>query len=150
MVQESRGTAEWEFERGVVSIAGDDVVAALAHFEKALKLRDDLNWYSYLGYCVARERGQIKKGLDLCQASIAHDQDNTAHYLNLGKIHLLAGNKREALQVFRDGLTHGENTEIHQVLHLIGKRRLPVLSFLPRSNPVNRYLGMIFDRLGLR
>jgi tetratricopeptide (TPR) repeat protein len=150
MVQESRGTAEWEFMRGVESLAADDVVAALAHFEKALKLKDNRNWYSYLGYCVARERGQINKGVDFCHLSMEHDPGNSAHYLNLGKIHLLNGNKPAALKVFRDGLAIGENDEIHHVLHLIGQRKLPVLSFLSRSNPLNRYLGLILDRLGLR
>ena len=139
-----------EFERARRAIAMDNTVAGLAGIEKALSLNDNKGWYSYLGYCVARERGQVSRGADLCMISLEHDPNNPEHYLNLGKIRLLSGNRAEALRILREGVARGENAEIMAVLNEFGKRKSPVIPFLPRSNPLNRFLGLILRRIGLR
>ncbi len=146
----SRDLAESTFDRGRESLAGGDAVTALAYFEKALKLNDNSAWYSYLGYCVAKERGQIRKGIDLCQLSMEREQENPVHYLNLGMIHLVSGEKLEALRLFREGLTKGDNEEIRRKLSEIGTRRPPVISWLSRSNPLNKTLGFLLARFGVR
>ncbi len=150
MEMQSTGEAEKEFERARAALAGENSVEALGHLEKALKLYDNPTWYSYLGYCIAKERGQIKKGVELCLNSMAHDKDNPAHYHYLGKIHLISGNKEEALRVFREGMVKGGDNEIEQELIEFGMRKPPLFSRLPRGNPLNRYLGLILSRLGLR
>jgi Flp pilus assembly protein TadD len=139
-----------EFERARRAIAMDNTVAGLACLEKALSLKDDKGWYSYLGYCVAKERGQVSRGSDLCMISLEHDPNNPEHYLNLGKILLLSGKRSEALHVLRDGVARGENAELMALLNQFGKRKSPLIPFLPRSNPLNRFLGLLFHRLGLR
>jgi len=139
-----------EFERARRAIAMDNTVAGLAGIEKALSLNDNKGWYSYLGYCVARERGQVSRGADLCMISLEHDPNNPEHYLNLGKIRLLSGNRAEALRILREGVARGENAEIMAVLNEFGKRKSPVIPFLPRSNPLNKFLGLILRRIGLR
>lgn len=139
-----------EFERARRAIAMDNTVAGLACLEKALSLKDDKGWYSYLGYCVAKERGQVSRGSDLCMISLEHDPNNPEHYLNLGKILLLSGKRSEALHVLRDGVARGENAELMALLNQFGKRKSPLIPFIPRSNPLNRFLGLLFHRLGLR
>ncbi|MGA7826212.1 MAG: tetratricopeptide repeat protein [Geobacteraceae bacterium] len=139
-----------EFERARRAIAMENTVAGLASLEKALSLNDQKGWYSYLGYCVAKERGQVSRGSDLCMISLEQEPDNPEHYLNLGKILLLSGNRSEALQVLRDGVARGENAELIALLNKFGKRKSPLFPFLPRSNPLNKYLGRLFHRLGLR
>lgn len=139
-----------EFERARRAIAMDNTVAGLAGIEKALSLKDDKGWYSFLGYCVARERGQVSRGTELCMISLEHDPNNPEHYLNLGKIQLLSGNRAEALRILREGVARGENAELLAVLNEFGKRKSPIIPFLPRTNPLNKFLGLILRRIGLR
>jgi Flp pilus assembly protein TadD len=147
MMKES---AEREFAQAQAALAAEDTQAALGFIEKALRLRDTPEWYSYLGYCVARQRGQHRKGLELCQASLAVEPDNPVHFLNLGKVYLAKGDKNEALRVWREGMAKGGSPELVQQLERLGTRNRPALPILARRNPLNRYLGILLTRLGLR
>jgi hypothetical protein len=71
-------------------------------------------------------------------------------YLNLGRVHLKAGRKRDAIETVRKGLGFGDSKEAVLFLNTLGTRRKPVLPFLPRRNFLNKYLGLLFSRLGLR
>ncbi|GAC1448702.1 MAG: tetratricopeptide repeat protein [Desulfuromonadaceae bacterium] len=139
-----------ELERAREALAARQTLAALAHLEKALKLQDNPSWYSYLGYCIAKQRGQIKKGIDLCLISLELEREEPVHYLNLGNIYLVSGNKSEALRVFREGIVRGNNEEIQSILDEIGMRKPPIIKSLPRNNPVNRFLGIFLSKIGLR
>jgi predicted Zn-dependent protease len=150
MESESEAGADGEFERAQHALAEGDAVAALGHLEKALKLHDNPRWYSYLGYCVAKERGQFLRGVELCQSALAQEPENPVHYLNLGNVHLVTGNKNEALRVFREGMAHGGDAQLLRKLNELGMRKPPVLSFLPRDHLLNRCLGLLLSRVGLR
>jgi tetratricopeptide (TPR) repeat protein len=139
-----------EFERAKRFLLAEDTVSALACLEKALRLEDNPAWYSYLGYCTAKERGQVAKGIELCLASLEAGPDVPDHYLNLAKIHLVSGNKSESLRVLREGMSRGGSEEILAMLHRFGARNPPVFPFLARSNPLNRYIGLFLSRIGLR
>lgn len=139
-----------EFERARRAVAMDNTVAGLASIEKALSCNDNMRWYSYLGYCVAKERGQVSRGTELCMLSLEHDPGNPAHYVNLGKILLLSGKKSEALRTLRDGMAQGGSTELITLLNQFGNRKSPVLPFLPRTNSLNKFLGLLLHRIGLR
>ncbi|HEY6873128.1 MAG TPA: tetratricopeptide repeat protein [Geobacteraceae bacterium] len=142
--------AEKEFLRGLKLFREGNSLAALTFFERASVLRGKPSYFSCLGFCIAKERGQVRKGLHLCREALEQEPDNTVHYLNLGRIHLVAGNKQEAIRVFREGLAHGANQEIADLLNEIGTRKQPVIPSLGRNHPVNKYLGIILSRLGLR
>jgi tetratricopeptide (TPR) repeat protein len=142
--------AEQEFAKGLSAFQKGNSPAALAHFEKAAQLAPAPLHLSYLGYCIARERGQLKRGIALCQDALAQEPEHAIHFLNLGRIHLVAGNRMEAIKVFREGLAHGQNREIIAELDALGTRKPPVIRFLHRDNPVNKYLGILLHRLGLR
>ncbi len=143
-------TADELFKKGVEALAGGKMIPALASFEKALELEDNPAFYSYLALCIAKERGQVRKAVTLCEEALQKDGENSAHYLNLGKILLHAGNVDEAIMVFRGGLKYGTNLLIIDELKKLGTRKPPVIAFLSRNNPINKYLGIIFKRLGLR
>jgi tetratricopeptide (TPR) repeat protein len=143
-------SAEKEFAQVLADLAAENSLSALGHIEKALRLRDAPEWYSYLGYCIAKERGQHRKGLELCQESLAVEPDNPAHFLNLGRIHLAKGEKAEALRIWREGMAKGGSPELVQQLERLGTRSRPALPTLARKNPLNRYLGILLTRLGLR
>lgn len=142
--------AEREFNQALAALAAEDTLTALSHLERALKLEDRAGWYSYLGYCIARERGQQRRGLEFCLNSLAAEPDNPEHFLNLGRVHLLAGDRVEALRLLREGINKGDSPGIVQLLESLGRRRQPVLPALSRTNPVNKYLGIILGRFGLR
>lgn len=149
-MEPSREEAEKLFDRGRDALAAGEIPSALALLERALKLNDNRSWYSYLGFCVAKERGQVKKGIELCSLSLELEPENADHYLYLAKIHLLSGNKQETLRVLREGMARGENKGLIALLDFIGTRKPPVVAFLPRSNPVNRLLGLLLERMRLR
>jgi Flp pilus assembly protein TadD len=148
--QESAGEAEKEFANGVAALAVEDTLTALACLERALRLQDNPGWHSYLGYCIAKERGQLRRGLELCQSSLAVEPDHPGHLCNLGRVHLIGGDKMEALRVLREGMAKGGSPELIRLLETLGTRKPSLFPMLHRDNPLNKYLGLILSRLGLR
>lgn len=142
--------AEKEFSLALTALAAEDTLAALSHLERALKLRDFSGWYSYLGFCISKERGQHRKGLELCRESLVAEPDNPDHFLNLGRVQLIMGNREEALQSLRAGVSRGSTPGLVRQLERLGTRRPPVFAALSRTNPLNKYLGILLGRLGLR
>ncbi|MBI4746397.1 MAG: tetratricopeptide repeat protein [Deltaproteobacteria bacterium] len=126
------------------------MVSALVFFEKATQLDNNPINRSYLAFCIARERGQFKKAISLCEEALKEEPEKPVHYLNLGRVYILNGQKTEAMRLLREGLTHKENSEIVAELVGLGMRKPPVLPLLKRQSPLNRYLGIILTRIGLR
>lgn len=137
-------------EKGARLLRDNNPLAALACFEKACALKKTPVSQSYLGLCLASERGRIAEGTRLCLEAIDADPNTPLHYLNLGKIYLKTGRKTVCLEVLRRGLSAGDHPEIRELLERIGRRKPPVFSCLPRGHFLNRYAGLILSRLGLR
>jgi tetratricopeptide (TPR) repeat protein len=150
MDPETGAVAQREFERAQHELDRDNVLAALACLERALDIWDDPLWHSRLGFCIAKQRGQLTRAFELCRSAIEHDPGNPLHYLYFGKVYLVAGNTYEALQAFRQGMILGGSPELKRMLDAIGTRKPSVISFLSRDNLLNKYLGKILGRLGLR
>ena len=138
------------FARGLSALNNEDSLSALAYFEKAFQLESNPVYCSYFAFCLAKERGQYNKAVSLCKEAIEMEPANSTHYLNLGRIYVLLGNKPEAMQAFRQGLGHGESPQITAELDRLGARKPPVIRFLKRENPLNKYLGIFLKKLGLR
>jgi hypothetical protein len=123
---------------------------------------------SYLAYCMARERGQVQRAAAICRASVAAEPEHPAHYLNLGRVLLLGGEKSKAIATFWRGISRNAGPEgasiaewprsgrrreydlIMDELRRLGIRKPPPFPSLPREHPVNKYTGMLLARLGLR
>jgi tetratricopeptide (TPR) repeat protein len=150
MKSESAAQAEKEFLRVRRELDEGNVLAALACLERALKINDDVRWHSCLGFCIAKERGHITRGLELCRTALEQDPENVLHYLYLGKVHLVAGNKVDALKVLRQGMQIEACPEIERLLDEIGTRKPPLIASLSRDNILNRWLGFVLNRIGLR
>jgi tetratricopeptide (TPR) repeat protein len=136
--------------RGKEALVRGDTLSALSFFEKATENEDNPTARSYLAFCMAKERGLLTKGISWCEESRGKEPENPIHYLNLGRIYLLMKNREEAIRNFREGLKYGPDEEIADELHRLGIRSAPVLSFLKRSNPLNKYLGILLKMLRLR
>jgi tetratricopeptide (TPR) repeat protein len=142
--------AEELFQRALVRLEKGNAVEALALFERSYELRKSALCLSYLGLLNAQERGRHREGITMCTLALEKETENPTVYLNLGKALYKAERKKEALSTVRKGLAYGNDPEALRWLDRVGVRRGLVLPFLPRNNVVNRYLGLVFTRLGLR
>lgn len=142
--------AEALFTKGLEALNRGNTVVALTWFEKSWQINPTPTACSYFAYCMAKERGQIKKAISICAKALQDAPDNHIIYLNLGKIYLLAGNKTGAIQILREGLDNGEDPLLIAELSRLGTRKPPVFSFLPRNNSLNKFVGRILCKLGLR
>lgn len=136
--------------KGVQALEQNNTPAALTCFEKARSICSSHIADSYFAYCLAKERGQIKAAISLCEEALRAEPGNCIHYLNLGKIYLIAGEKPKAIRILRESLNHGENQQIIDALNRLGSRKPPVISFLRREHFLNKYLGLLLDKLRLR
>lgn len=136
--------------KGEEAINSRDTVSALSFFERAISLQDTPLCRSYLAFCIAKERGQYKKGISLCEEAIKEEPTNAVLYLNLGRIYLLLHQRDEAMKIFREGLQYEEHRQLVDELIKLGMRKSLIFPFLKRSNPLNRFLGLLLAKLGLR
>ena len=150
MEPEPREDAEKLYHRALSAFSAGDFQSALAQLERVPKLDEEPQYHSYLGYCIAKERGQVKKGRELCLASLQAEPRNPVHYLNLARVLHMAGNKGEALGALREGMAAGGSEEIAALLAQMGTRKSPPLPFLDRGNSLNKWLGKMLSRIGLR
>jgi hypothetical protein len=81
---------------------------------------------------------------------MAREPDNSVHWLNLGRVFLFQGRKIEAIKTFREGLKLNSEPRIIEELQKLGTRKLPVIPFLHRTNPLNKILGIVLQLLKLR
>lgn len=105
---------------------------------------------SYLAYCLAKGQGRMHSAAKMCRESIKREPGNSLHYLILGRILLMAGEKSKAIAAFRQGLRASPNPGIIDELKKLGLRKPAVLKSLKRNHPVNRALGRAFSIFGLR
>jgi tetratricopeptide (TPR) repeat protein len=138
------------FEKGRALLKENNTLAALSCFEKAYDKAKLPAIQSYLGLCLAVERGQVKDGIALCREAIERDAENSVHYLNLGRIYLRERKRAEAIALFRKGLAFGDNEEIRQMLDSLGTRKRPLFPFLSRNHFLNKYSGKLLRLLRLR
>jgi hypothetical protein len=123
---------------------------------------------SYLAYCMARERGQVREAMGLCHAALSVEPEHPAHYLNLGRVLLLAGNKSKAIATFWRGVSRNSGPEgaglaewprngkrreydlIMEELRRLGIRKPPPFPSLRREHLLNRVTGKFLARIGMR
>jgi tetratricopeptide (TPR) repeat protein len=144
--------AETRFQRGLVALNDGRSLEALALFEAALELGKRLGagtpqarYLSYYGFCLARDGNRVREGTELCRQAIALEFFNADLFWNYGRVLLLSDRKKDAFTAFVKGLSVQRNhTEIVRELSLMGWRKPPPLSFLPRGNPINVAIGKMF------
>lgn len=135
---------------GLTAIEEGNTLMALLFFQDAAVLARTPTIVSSLGFCLASEQGQIQRGLSYCREALQKEPANALHYLNLGRVYLLAGQKRLAIQSFRKGLKFERQQGIVAEMRKLGLRQEPFFSSLRRENLLNRYLGLVCTRIGMR
>jgi predicted Zn-dependent protease len=128
--------------------------AALGTAHEALeKFPADPFFLSYCGYLTAIVENKSREGAGMCEAAISILRNSKStdtvfflplFYLHLGKVHMKANRKEPAINAFQEGLKFdSRNRELLSELKVIGSRMKPVIPFLERSNPINKYLGKL-------
>jgi|MudIll2142460700_1097286.scaffolds.fasta_scaffold121726_2 tetratricopeptide (TPR) repeat protein len=146
----SSSQAEENFTKGVQSLANGHLYLALVCFEQAIQLERSPLCCSYLAFCLAKARGQFAEAVNLCEEALSKDPGNYVHYLKLGRVHLLAGQREKAINVFRQGLQFDGADEIVRELVSLGTRKQPVIKSLNREHPLNKICGIMMKKLGYR
>jgi tetratricopeptide (TPR) repeat protein len=142
--------AEEFYEKGLHALSNGHVYLALVCFEQAANLEKSPMYCSHLAFCLAKARGQYREAISICAEVLKEEPANHVHYLNLGRIYLLSGEREKALQTLRDGLQYDKNGEILRELERLGMRKPPVFPSLKREHPLNKYCGILLKKLGYR
>ncbi|MCZ6726868.1 MAG: hypothetical protein O7A98_05870 [Acidobacteria bacterium] len=101
-------------------------------------------FYSYLGQAMARCEGRLREGLDLCLHAVELEPFQPENFVNLAGIYLMLRNKRGALRALAKGLSlDPSHAGLLEIGRNLGVRRRPPFPFLARTNPFNRYLGLV-------
>lgn len=131
-------------ENGVAMARDGRFKEALSVFEDDLCFTQHPIATSYYAVCLANVEGHYDRAISLCLMAAEKEFYNPEIYLNLGRVFLLNGQKAIAVRAFRKGLKYDSaNTLLLEEMKRLGVRRRPVLSFLPRHNLFNKYLGML-------
>jgi len=114
---------------------------------------DDPLILSYFGCMQALVGKKFRNGVETCKRAIQLLKEKETFseeilfpvfYLNLGRAYAAAGKKKDAIDSFKKGLRYDNgNSDLRNELHGLGARKQPPVPFLDRSNPINKYIGLI-------
>ena len=108
-------------------------------------------FYSYLGFGLAAFESRYNDGAALCERGIEMEFYNPENHYNLARTYLLLGAKRKAFARIRAGLrVDPEYRPLIQLARELGIRRRPLIPFLDRRHPLNRWLGRILHAMSGR
>jgi tetratricopeptide (TPR) repeat protein len=150
MAMDATFTAEEQYRRGRALLGEGRQSEALESFRSAHQIdRANPRYRSFYGLGLALVERRFEKALELCRSAAKEEFFNPELYHNLARVHMAFGFKSEAIRYLRRGLMiDPANTGLADDLARLGRRRLPVLQFLPRNHPVNRWLGRMRTRFG--
>ncbi|MCK9418079.1 MAG: hypothetical protein M0R70_01720 [Nitrospirae bacterium] len=135
---------------------GDQKEAFILLQQAALEYPDDPFILSYYGCLQALVDRKYRAGVENCKKAISLIKQESSFgeemlypvfYLNLGRAYVAADKKDDALDTFRKGLKYdNSNRDILNELRILGRRKKALVPFLDRSNPINKYVGLILHK----
>ncbi|MDP2168503.1 MAG: hypothetical protein Q8J64_09265 [Thermodesulfovibrionales bacterium] len=118
---------------------------------------DDPFVLSYYGCLLAIVEKKYGEGADICKKAIARLRASVpfgeeffhpVFYLNLGRAYLAGGNKKDAVEAFKQGLKADDgNSDLLWEMKKLGTRKSPPIPFLKRGNLLNKYIGFLSSKL---
>ena len=82
-----------------------DVKAVAAELERQHGApRPQARYLSWYGLALALEGGRLREGVEFCRQAVPLEFYNPELYLNLGRVLIVAGRKREAYDALRKGI----------------------------------------------
>lgn len=133
------------FDRGCAIFEGGDPQSALDYLQRAhAQEGHNARVRSWYGLCLGLAERQFEEAVELCQSAAKQEFFNPDLYLNLARLYLGFGFKAEGVRYLRRGLMIDPgHVAISEALRELGDRGAPVLGFLPRRHPLNRWLGSV-------
>lgn len=148
---------------------GDYLRAVKAHLRKgdqkaafgllqqaSVEYPDDPIILSYYGCLQALVDKKHRAGVEKCkqaltmikkESTFGDDMLYPVFYLNLGRAYLAAGRKNDALDALGKGLKYDNNNrDILMEMRKLGSRKHALIPFLDRSNPINKYIGLLLRK----
>jgi Flp pilus assembly protein TadD len=137
------------FREGLTLLSNNYPDKAVPHFTRALELNKQNPFYlSYLGVAIAASEQKWEDAEARCYEALRMKRSQPELYLNLSKVYVLAGKRKDAVDTLLEGLPlTRHDARIVKALRRFGVRKPPVLRFLDRDHPVNRKLGRIRYRV---
>ena len=140
------------FRFGLAHLRDGQSFEALAAFRQAASLEPQNPYFlSYYGLALGQTSRNWDEAEALCLAGLRKRRQVPQLYLNLADLYRLHGRVADAVEILNDGMRYtASDGRLVEALATFGARRPPVLSFLGRNHPLNRYLGRVRHRtLGL-
>ncbi len=135
-------------EEGIARYVAGDVLSAHALFERAHRRAPSdprpMSWYGLTLVLVERNSNL---GMSLCDRALRLAGPAPELCLNQARAHLALAQRERAVKAVMRGLAADPQHEaLHAAQRQMGWRRRPVLPFLRRSSPLNRWLGKLRHR----
>lgn len=147
----SASEANWDASQyyglGLMALDEKNLRKALECFRKAFNLHPPLELQpavkSYYGFTMVMVEGREGEGFRLMHQAASQDMYRPEFYVNLGRAYWQKkGNRKQALNALYNGLRFApKDPAILAMLREMGTRKPPVIKFLKRKNPINRWLG---------
>lgn len=129
------------FELGTVALNEGKYASAHRLLQEALEKERSADHLSQYALALAHHTGNVQSAITLCREAIKLEPRNPEHFLRLAIVYLIGGNKKQAIRMLHLGQRFGRHAGIARMLQALGLRRKPVIPFLSRANPLNKYLG---------
>lgn len=101
-------------------------------------------FYSWLGYGIALHEKRYRDGLRLCEHAVKKQFYEADNFYNLARTRMLLDDRPKAVEAMRQGLRlNSRHRGLRKLERSLGRRSRPVLPFLSRSHPINRFLGKL-------
>ena len=136
------------FRFGLAHLRDGQSFEALAAFRQAASLEPQNPYFlSYYGLALGQASRNWDEAEALCLAALRKRRQIPQLYLNLAELYRCRGRVADAVETLNDGLRYtAKDARLVDALSYFGRRKPPVLSFLGRSHPLNRYLGKMRHR----
>ncbi len=136
------------FEDGLARYVEGDASAAHARFERAhRRAPSDPRIMSWYGLTLVLVERNSNLGILYGDQALRLAGPDPEIYLNQARAHLALGQRERAVKAIIRGLAVDPHHEpLRAAQQAMGWRRKPVIGFLSRSNPINRWLGKIRHR----
>ncbi len=135
------------FDSGLAALKADDFKAAERDFQEVVNdLDENGEQYnrvaSYLG--LAQVLNDKRNGLVLCRDVASSEVLDGQVFLNLAAAEWHSKNRKRAIDaLYRGSKIDRDHPQLKRAVQLADSRKHPVLRFLPRSHPLNRFLGRL-------
>jgi len=131
------------FRFGLAHLRDGQSFEALSAFRQAASMEPQNPYFlSYYGLALGQAARSWEEAEALCMAALRKRRQVPQLYLNLAELYRCRGRVGDAVEVLNEGLRYtGRDSRLLDALGVFGYRKPPVLSFLRRNHPLNRYLG---------